>query len=172
MFALLDVGCGESDASSGETGGAGGSPPSMVEVTAESFDCILNGTKVRKFYVKNLIGELDASLRVARGESELPYPPGTLLQLVPQEAMVKREPGFSPETADWEFFFLQVDSDGTTIAERGKDEAENAFGGNCFDCHSLAADNDFVCETGHGCDPLQLSDQLIESLQLGDARCD
>ncbi|MGB5811373.1 MAG: hypothetical protein WBG86_12625, partial [Polyangiales bacterium] len=101
-----------------------------------------------------------------------PYPPGTLIQLVPQEAMVKREEGFSPETRDWEFFFLELSADGTTIAERGKDEAENAFGGNCFSCHSGAPDNDFVCETGNGCDPLTLDDQIIESLQLGDVRCD
>jgi hypothetical protein len=160
----------------GGTGGAGASGgdtrSQVVEVTEASFGCILDGIKVRKFYVKNLLGDLDDSLAVARGEAELPYPPGTLLQLVPLEAMVKRETGFSPETGDWEFFFLQTDPSGTTIVERGKDEAENAFGGNCFACHALAVSNDFVCETGNGCDPITLTDELIENLQTGDPRCE
>jgi methylmalonyl-CoA mutase len=47
------------------------------------------------------------------------YPPGTVIQLVPQEAMVKRESGFAPEANDWEFFFLNVDAEGTEIAARG-----------------------------------------------------
>ncbi len=151
------------------TGGDLGSTP--IEVTEASFDCILDGTKVRSFYVKNLIGDLDGSLAVATGDVAPPYPPGTLLQLVPLEAMVKREVGFSPETADWEFFFLQNTGEGTTIVERGKDEAENAFGGNCFACHALAADNDFVCETDNGCDPLPIDRDVIEALQVGDPRC-
>jgi mono/diheme cytochrome c family protein len=86
--------------------------------------------------------------------------------------MVKREVGFSPETRDWEFFFLNISPGGTTIAVRGRDEAENAFGGNCFACHSLATNNDFICETDHGCDPLPFDDAFIEGVQMGDARCD
>ncbi|MDH3200433.1 MAG: hypothetical protein OEM15_06015 [Myxococcales bacterium] len=165
LCSALVFGCGES------TGGdAAQSTP--IEVSEASFDCILEGTKVRKFYVKNLIGDLEGSLAVANGGADLPYPPGTLLQLVPQEAMVKREAGFSPVTGDWEFFFLEISSNGTTIAQRGKDEAENAFGGNCFACHALAADNDFVCETDNGCDPLSVNDVVIEALQNGDARCE
>ncbi len=161
--ALL-AGCGEGD-------GGNGPQNTPIEVTEASFDCILEGTKVRKFYVKNLIGDLEASLAVATGEADPPYPPGTLLQLVPQEAMVKREAGFSQDTRDWEFFFLEVSSAGTTIAQRGKEDAENVFGGNCFACHSAAIDNDFVCETGNGCAPLPLDDGVIEALQTGDARC-
>ena len=161
---------GASDSPNGE--GGGGAEPQEIEVTEASFDCILDGTKVRKFYVQNLIGDLDASLAVARGEAELPYPPGTLLQLVPLEAMVKREAGFSTETNDWEFFFLETSAEGTTIVERGKDEAENAFGGNCFACHEPAAANDFVCETGNGCDPLPITDSVIEALQADDPRCE
>jgi mono/diheme cytochrome c family protein len=146
-------------------------PRTPIEVTEASFGCISDGTKVRKFFVKNLIGDLEASLAVANGDADPPYPPGTLLQLVPQEAMVKRELGFSPETNDWEFFFLSVSPQETTIVQRGKDDAENAFGANCFACHSLAVSNDFVCETSNGCDPLAIGDDLISSLQTGDPRC-
>ncbi len=166
LCSALVFGCGEGD---GSDDAPQGTP---IEVTADSFDCILEGTKVRKFYVKNLIGDLESSLAVADGESDPPYPAGTLLQLVPQEAMVKREAGFSPETRDWEFFFLDIKSDGaTTIAQRGREEAQNVFGGNCFACHAAAIDNDFVCETGNGCAPLPIDDEFIETLQNGDARC-
>lgn len=175
LMLLLLASCGSGgDGATGTggstgTGGDRGSTP--IEVTEASFDCILDGVKVRSFYVKNLIGDLEGSLAVANGDAALPYPPGTLLQLVPLEAMVKREAGFSPETADWEFFFLQTSDEGTTIVQRGKDEAENAFGGNCFACHSLAAANDFVCETDNGCDPLTIDRGVIEALQVGDPRC-
>lgn len=176
----LVSGCGDSNSgaggeagagASGGDGGSGGVSSTPIEITEDSFDCILDGTQVRKFYVKNLIGDLEASLAVARGEADLPYPPGTLLQLVPQEAMVKREAGFAAETNDWEFFFLEISEEGTTIAQRGAAEAENVFGANCFACHSAAAANDLVCETGNGCDPLPIGDDVFESLQQGDLRC-
>ena len=61
---------------------------------------------------------------------------------------------------------------GTTIAERGKDEAENAFGLNCFDCHSAATETDFVCESNNGCVPLAISADFIEDLRQDDPRCD
>lgn len=164
LVGLLLLGCGSSE-------GPAETEATPVEVTEASFDCILDGTRVRNFYVKNLLGDLQASLAVANGDVDPPYPPGTLLQLVPQEAMVKRETGFSTETRDWEFFFLTVSQEGTTIVQRGKDEAENAFGGNCFDCHMLAADDDFVCEMDNGCDPLSIDRTIIESLRQGDPRC-
>lgn len=165
LCSAVVFGCGEGD---GSDSAPQGTP---IEVTEASFDCILEGTKVRKFYVKNLIGELESSLAVANGDADPPYPPGTLLQLIPQEAMVKREVGFSPETGDWEFFFLNISSAGATIAQRGKDDAENALGNNCFACHAAATGNDFVCETGHGCDPIPVDDEIIEALQNGDVRC-
>ena len=100
------------------------------------------------------------------------YPPGTVIQLIPTEAMVKREQGWAPETNDWEFFALEVDADGTSIAARGTTEVVNAFNGNCFDCHAKAAPQwDLVCEDSHGCDPLPIGDDIIESLQDADPRC-
>lgn len=175
LFVTLFAGCGDTSSGAGGTvgtGGAGGAQSTPIEVTEASFDCILDGTKVRNFYVKNLIGDLEGSLAVANGDIDTPYPPGTLLQLVPQEAMVKREAGFSAETRDWEFFFLEISAAGATIAERGAEDAVNAFGGNCASCHSLAVGNDFVCETGNGCDPLTIDSDFIEMLRLGDPRCD
>lgn len=182
LGAALGLGCGETSsgaaggtggsAGSDGSGGAGGARSIPIEVTEASFECILEGTKVRKFYVRNLLGDLEESVAVATGSADLPYPPGTVLQLVPQEAMVKREAGFSPETLDWEFFFLDVSPEGTTIAERGKDETENAFGLNCFACHSLARENDLICESDNGCDPLQIGDEVIQTLQTGDPRCE
>ncbi|MGB5812539.1 MAG: hypothetical protein WBG86_18535, partial [Polyangiales bacterium] len=74
--ALL-LGCGDDDGNStggtagdagtAGTGGAGASTGAPISVTETSFDCILDGTKVRKFYVKNLIGDLEGSLAVANG---------------------------------------------------------------------------------------------------------
>lgn len=46
------------------------------------------------------------------------YPPGSVIQLIPGEAMVKRSKGFSPATHDWEFFELDVSKDGTDIRRR------------------------------------------------------
>ncbi|MCA9527440.1 MAG: hypothetical protein KC549_14215, partial [Myxococcales bacterium] len=101
------------------------------------------------------------------------YPPGTVIQLVPQEAMVKRAPGWNAETRDWEFFFLDIAADGgVSIRTRGAAETVNAFGGNCLGCHSKAEPQwDLICEQDHGCDPLPLTAQLIEQLQQADARC-
>jgi hypothetical protein len=99
------------------------------------------------------------------------YPVGTIIQLVPQEAMVKRGKGFDPETRDWEFFFLRIDENGTVIETRGADETVNSFGGNCASCHS-AADRkfDMVCEDDHGCAPLTIGDDIITALQENDPR--
>ena len=178
-FAIVASACGDEGASAGSTGGAGGAgaggdggavAPQLVEVTEASFDCILEGTKVRRFYVENVLGELAASVAVAEGDAPLPYPRGTLLQLVPFEAMVKREAGFSEETNDWEFFALEPTNEGTKITTRGKD-AINFLGDTCADCHRPAASNDFVCETDNGCVALPLSAAVIADLQEADPRC-
>ena len=76
-------------------------------------------TPVRHFYVDNVLGNLTATLAAANAPKGAPYPPGSVVQLVPGEAMVKREPGVSPATGDWEFFELNVDGKGTKIHKRG-----------------------------------------------------
>jgi hypothetical protein len=144
---------------------------SDFEPSASDFGCILDMTPVRRFYLTNLLGMVDESVAVARGEAPLPYPVGTLIQLFPAEAMVKRAPGFSDETADWEFYFLENTASGSTIQTRGAEETVNAFGGNCFGCHEPARDNDFVCELDHGCEPLNIPFSLIQAAQDSDVRC-
>lgn len=165
----LAAACG--DTSDGGADG-GGDEGLAFEAVAEDFECLQNWTKVGSYYLTNKRGMLDEAVAVAENPDGGEFPVGTIIQLVPIEAMVKREKGFSPETGDWEFFFLNASADGTEIGARGTTEVENQFGGNCFDCHAKAADNwDFICATGHGCDPLPLTPQLITGLQEADARC-
>ena len=128
-------------------------------------------TPVRGFFVDNVLGYVGATVAAAESPDGAVYPVGSVVQLVPQEAMVKREAGFSPETNDWEFFFLDVDSSGTTIATRGARETVNRFGGNCFDCHAMAEPQwDLICESDHGCDPLPIDRAVIETIQQSDPR--
>jgi hypothetical protein len=128
-------------------------------------------TKVRGFYIDNRLGHLDEALAVAGSPDGGEYPVGTIIQLVPQEAMVKRRDGFSPATNDWEFYFLSVSADGTVIETRGREDVVNRFGGNCASCHSLAEPEfDFVCEQDHGCDPLPIGRDVITAVQEADPR--
>jgi hypothetical protein len=138
---------------------------------AADFTNIHTMTKVRGFYIDNRLGHLDEALEVANSPDGGTYPVGTIIQLVPQEAMVKRRAGFSPATNDWEFFFLDVSPAGTIIEVRGADEVVNRFGGNCATCHSAADPQfDMVCEDDHGCDPLPIDDNLILAIQEADPR--
>lgn len=149
-----------------------GEPPEDPVLSAEDFGCILDWPKVHRFRITNVLGDVDASLAVANSLEGGVYPIGTLIQLIPTEAMVKRAPGFAPQANDWEFFSLSVSADGTEILERGSDQVVNAFGGNCFDCHAKAAPQwDFVCEQDHGCDPLPFTAEQIETVQNADPRC-
>ncbi len=143
-----------------------------VTVEAHHFGCIREMTPVRHFYLTNLLGNLPASLAAANAPEGAIYPPGTLIQLVPGEAMVKREAGFSPATGDWEFFELEVSAQGTQIRARGFAEVNNRFGGNCFACHAPARQPwDFVCEDNHGCESIPVTRQMIGALQRSDPRC-
>ena len=91
---------------------------SDVQVDAESFRCIRKMTSVRHFYVDNLQGNLEATLAAANSATGAVYPPGSVIQLVPGEAMVKRSKGFNTATRDWEFFELAVSKEGTEIKKR------------------------------------------------------
>jgi mono/diheme cytochrome c family protein len=142
-----------------------------VHVTAASFRNLKTMTPIRGFFVANLLGNLRATLAVARSLNGGVYPTGTLLQLLPTEAMVKHRPGWNPATDDWEFFALRVSASGTEILTHGVQNVVNRFGGNCAACHSAAkAKFDFVCEHDHGCAPLPVSDAIIKAIQLADPR--
>ena len=90
-----------------------------MKVGADSFRCIREMTPVRHFYVDNLLGNLEGTLAAANAPKGAIYPPGSVVQLVPSEVMVKREAGFSPATGDWEFFELDVSDKGASVRARG-----------------------------------------------------
>jgi hypothetical protein len=147
-----------------------------VDVTDNTFRCLHQNQKVRNMYVDNILGNIKGSLAVAESGTGGVYPPGTVLQLIPGEAMVKREKGASPETNDWEFFALDVTKDGAKIKARGFAEMESPLGGSCLACHSKAEPQwDMTCEKGHGCKPIVVPTidvpVLTSGLQKLDPRC-
>ena len=147
--------------------------PAAFEISNETFECIRDMTPVRGFYVDSLSGDLEATLAVANSEDGGTYPPGSVVQLVPGEAMIKQPPGTSPVTLDWEFFELDTSAEGTEIRKRGYADVVNRFGGNCLACHAKAEPKwDMICETGHGCDPIPLTRDMLVLLQKTDPRCD
>lgn len=143
-----------------------------VEVNDDSFRCMLDMTPVRGFYVDNLIAEKLADTVAVANAGEGDYPPGSVVQLVPGEVMVKHEAGFNAATRDWEFFELNTSAEGSAINVRGFVDVKNRFGGNCFACHVKAESRfDMICETGHGCDPIPLTVEMKTLLQKTDPRC-
>ena len=146
-------------------------PPEDFVARASDFRNLHTMTKVRGFYIDNRLGHLDEAIAVANSPDGGTYPVGTIIQLVPQEAMVKRNQGFSPKTNAWEFFELDVSAEGTVIRVRGVDDVVNRFGFNCAACHADADPKfDFVCETDHGCAPLPVGHEFFEMIQESDPR--
>ena len=141
-----------------------------VAPTPASFVKLARMTRVGEHYVASLNGHLDAALAVARSKTGAVYPVGTVIQLIPTEAMVKRHRGYSPSTGDWEFFSLAVSAQGTKIKSSGA-KVKNFLGGDCSDCHRLAKPQfDFVCGKDHGCAPLGVTDAFIARIQRADPR--
>jgi hypothetical protein len=144
---------------------------SAQEIDAKSFRCITQMAAVRQFYVDNLRGNLDATLAAANSGTGAVYPPGSVIQLIPGEAMVKRNKGFNDATHDWEFFELGPSKGGTQVLQRGTVGVANSLG-TCLGCHAQAAEQwDLVCETSHGCAPLSVTRAMIGALQRTDPRC-
>ncbi len=149
-------------------------PPAArtLTITDASFGCIRDLKAVRGYYVGNLLGNTEATLAVAMKGEGGDYPVGSVVQLVPGEAMVKHAPGFSAATRDWEFFELDTPATGTRIRVRGTTEAVNQFGGNCLSCHAQAeAKWDMICEQGHGCAPIPVTPVMARAIQNTDPRC-
>jgi mono/diheme cytochrome c family protein len=174
LSAAVFVACG--GGSQGERSAATPSStrPARVEdarLRASDFRNVNTMTRVGDHFVTNVRGHLAAALAVARSPRGGTYPVGTILQLVPQEAMVKRAAGFSPSTNDWEFFSLDVSPAGTKILSRGGAQVVNRFGGSCASCHSAARSKfDFVCGNDHGCAPLPVGPDVFAALQKADPR--
>ena len=142
-----------------------------IAVGDHSFKCLNDMVKVRHFFVDNLLGNRAATIKVAqKGKGK--YPPGSVVQLIPGEVMVKHPDGFNPATKDWEFFELDVSKEGSRIRRRGFVDVVNRFGGNCFACHAKAKPAfDMVCEIDHGCDPIPITRRMLAALQKTDPRC-
>ena len=141
------------------------------KIDASTFKCMLKMTAVGHFFVDNLAGNLEGTVAVAKaGRGE--YPEGSVLQLIPNEVMVKQKKGFSPGTNDWEFFALESDKNGSRIVSRGTQDVNNFLGLNCFECHKAArAEFDLVCDQDHGCAPLPLTRSMFHAIQHTDPRC-
>jgi hypothetical protein len=142
-------------------------------ITEKRFGCLLDLPKVRNTRIQNPDPQkLKEAIQIFKDSvPDKEYPTGTILQLIPTEAMVKHERAAFPNTNGWEFFALKVSADGTTILDRGDKVLNTSLKKPCLDCHSPAAKFDFVCEKGHGCAPIPVTDQQIAAMQSGDPRC-
>jgi hypothetical protein len=142
-----------------------------VEITDKSFGCMHDGgTKVKKPYIRHSDpAKLKEAVRIFETNSNDEYPVGTVLQLVPFEAMVKQDKAKFPNSNGWEFFLLDVSATGTKIAQRG-DTAANQLG-NCLNCHKGGVKFDYVCSKEHGCPPIPVTDEMILGMQGKDPRC-
>ena len=144
-----------------------------VSVSEQNFGCILEWPQVRNTRIKHSDPkELAEAMRIFRDSvPNTEYPVGTILQLVPFEAMVKHPRDKFPKTNGWEFFALEVSETGTKIRDRGDNVVNLSQGKTCLSCHQPAAGFDFVCEKGHGCAPIPFNDEAIRAIQQADARC-
>ncbi len=153
-----------------ETAVAAESPE--LKIDADSFVCLNEMTAVRHYFVDNLRSDLAATVAAAESADGAVFPPGSVVQLVPTEAMVKHNSGWNAATNDWEFFELDVSAEGSSIRNRGFTDVVNRFGGNCFGCHIKAeAKYDLICELDHGCDPIPVTREMIAGIQAQDPRC-
>jgi hypothetical protein len=147
------------------------STPALPDVAPIAADFVNINTMARvgDHFVGSLNGHLADVVRVAGSKTGGVYPVGSVIQLIPTEAMVKRHEGYSPATGDWEFFQLSLSPTGTVIAHSGA-RVKNFFGGDCASCHRAAASRfDFVCGN-HGCAPLGLTAERIARIQASDPR--
>ena len=144
-----------------------------VAVSEKTFGCILDWAQVRNTRIKHSDPvKLREAMRILGDRiPDTEYPVGTVLQLVPFEAMVKHPREKFPRTNGWEFFALEISDAGTRIRDRGDNVVNLSQGRTCLSRHQPAARFDFVCEKGHGCAPIPFDDQKIAELQRADSRC-
>lgn len=158
-------------ASCGDSGSTPATPTDFV-AQASDFECLQDWPRVRNIRLTNRLGHADEAVALAESpQSGKEYPVGTIIQLFPGEAMVKRGPDYDPDNHNWEYFELNVSAAGTEIRKRGRDDIINMFGGQCFGCHEAARAFDFICEEDHGCVKLPVSGAQIAVLQDSDPRC-
>jgi Cytochrome P460 len=141
------------------------------DVPESLLSCIATGTKVGHTWIQHSDpARLQEAVKVFEsGAPAADYPEGTVIRLIPQEAMIKRSRTAFANTNGWEYFALTVTPQGTTVRERGE-TASNRLG-TCQSCHSKAAKFDYVCRSGHDCPIVSLTEQQIAALQANDPRC-
>lgn len=82
------------------------------EAQESDFTCLSEMSSVRGFYVSNYLGDIDGTIEAAITPGALSFPVGSIVQLVPQEAMVKLPEGSSPETLDWQYLIIDNETGG------------------------------------------------------------
>jgi hypothetical protein len=145
-----------------------------LAVDEDTFRCLsdMEKTELGAYFVDNVLGNIDETLAIANSPDGGEFPAGSVISLVPSEVMIKHEAGWNEATDDWEFFELDVSSEGSKIVTRGTTEVINQFGGNCFGCHTQARPEwDLICGSDHGCAPLPITREIIVNIQNGDPRC-
>jgi hypothetical protein len=152
-------------------------PPAFSRIP--KFRCLTDGTKPagKDFFIFDRSRKkLQAAVQMTEsGDVSAGYPVGTILQIFPFEAMVKRKPGFNPDGDDWEFFQLKVEQGKheykTVVVDHGKNEITN-FAGSCQNWHAgLAKSHDLVCGFVIGAAGLGLTDAQIAAAHASDPRC-
>jgi hypothetical protein len=152
--------------------------PEDFDAGPADFDCLKNSewTTVGVSRYKNLLGHAADALAVARSADGGKYPVGTIVQLVPGEAIVKRAAGFNADSQDWEFFALSVSDAGATVSARGGGSTVSNMRGTCLGCHAKAASQwDMICGDApdggspHGCDLLPVTGATLAART--DPRC-
>jgi hypothetical protein len=148
-------------------------PSDDVFLTDADLTCLGDAkwTRVGKTFVWNAANHQEQALAVARSKAPGEYPVGTVLQLIPGEASVKRAKGFSPETNDWEFLQIGFNQGKAVIVDRGTTEPHNA-GGTCLSCHGPAKDYDLACFTNDHCKGFPFFVPLFINLNIDPAKDD
>ena len=79
--------------------------------------CVATGTRVGHTWIQHADpAKLKEAVRIYETKAEnADYPEGTVVRLIPQEAMVKRSKAAFPNSNGWEYFALAVTPQGTTV---------------------------------------------------------
>lgn len=141
------------------------------DATDADFACIDDWRQIRDFRITNLLGKTDEAVAVANNGDIGDFPVGTVVQVIPEHAMVKRKAGFNPTGGDWEFFELDCSASGTTIVQRGGAEVTAPQIGSCQKCHDAARRENFLCERNHGCKSNGHTPAELLTMQADDPRC-
>lgn len=141
------------------------------DVPQEILSCIADGTKIRHTFIQHADpAKRQEAVRLYENKvAGAEYPEGTIMRMIPGEAMVKRSKAAFPKSNGWEYFALAVTPQGTTVRERG-DLASNRLG-TCQNCHSGADKSDLICGGGPGCATVPLTEEQIATIQGNDPRC-